>query len=126
MSVKYNIIQAGGTSTDINLSVEGMSLVLEMSFYKSGLHNITRIEDMKKEVIELIADANTDTKVSVYLLEDPDSNEGEFIVATCRNGLDAPYEVPNHKLIAFISEFIIPPNTTDLENCNITAIKVVG
>lgn len=69
--IKYIDIQGNDTSADLKVSVDGINLVLEMTYYKSGLHNIQRQGDMVREVVTLTSDPHLPKKVTVYLLDDP-------------------------------------------------------
>lgn len=71
MPVTYKEIQGNDTQTDLNVTVDGMSLILEMTYYKSGVHDIKRQGAMKKETIPLVADTINPKTVRVYLLDDP-------------------------------------------------------
>lgn len=132
MSINYKEIQAGGTSTDVLLKVDGMDLILEMSSYVSGVHRINRDGELASEVVTLPT-LDQDATVSIYLVSDPETVEveevtvtkdsGMFVVDVCRQGLDTPYDAKN--LIMFISSFVLPKGTTSLEDIEISSIRVV-
>ncbi|MCY9737459.1 hypothetical protein M5X17_27540 [Paenibacillus alvei] len=136
MTIKYNTIQAGGTSTDLHVSVEGMNLILDMSYYKSGIHQFKREGDMIREEIEFDNDHIIDAKITVYLVDAPETvelpngvkvtkNEGMFLVDVCRIGVDKPYAPDN--LVMYVADFTIPKiGINTLDDVEINAIKVVG
>lgn len=136
MAINYRTIQAGGTSTDLNVSVEGLDLFLEMNYYTSGIHQLRRSGEAVLEFVTLESTHGVDAKVTIYLEDAPETieveagvfvtrNEGQFVVDICRLGIDQPYQPEN--LIMYVGEFTIPKTGIgSLDEVEISIIKVVG
>jgi hypothetical protein len=125
MAINFKTIEAGGTSTDLDVSVEGLDLILSMSYYRSGIHQLRREGEDTREIIAFDPSYGGDVRVSIYLEEDPDSDQGQFVIDIWNIGMEEPY-LPE-KIIMYVGEFMIPKaGITSLEDVEITALKVLG
>lgn len=79
MAITYREVEAGGTRTDASLTVSNMDLLLNLTYYESGLHQIHR-PAQDPEYITLSADTDYDTQVTVYLLDDPEYGDQDRTV----------------------------------------------
>ena len=92
------------TQTDFSVSVSGESLVLSMTKYKNGVHDIVRAGE-----VTIPFTADVDKNVYIYLVQD-----GTFVVDEVLQG-GVPSEVEG--LVDLLVWFSLPANGT-LENIN--------
>jgi hypothetical protein len=77
MSVEYVKVKSELIKTDLDVRVEGMTMLLQMTSFSSNEHSISRGPDMETEMVELVSDPLHDTRVFVYLVDDPIFEEVE-------------------------------------------------